>query len=66
MLPLRMFNTMKLRSRRLAIEPKGSRNRTGMTRSLQIIVASATVSTITIPVAADMPPMKTSRDRAAC
>ena len=31
-----------------------------MTRSLQTIVESAIVSTITMPVAADRPPMKTS------
>ena len=36
------------------------RSSTGITRSLQIIVDSAIVSTITMPVAADSPPMKTS------
>ena len=38
-----------------------SRNNTGMTRSLQIIVDKAMVSTITIPVAADSPPINTNR-----
>ena len=34
------------------------RSSTGMTRSLQTMVESAIVSTITMPVAADSPPMK--------
>ena len=37
-----------------------SRSSTGITRSLQTMVESAMVSTITMPVAADRPPMKTS------
>ena len=37
-----------------------------MTRELETIVASAMVSTITMPVAADRPPMKTSSASAGC
>ena len=36
---------------------------TGMTRSLHTMVESAIVSTITMPVAADRPPRKTSSAR---
>ena len=45
---------------------KGRRSSTGITRSLQIIVERATVAMITMPVAADMPPMKTSSASASC
>jgi len=43
---------------------KGSlkkRNKIGITRSLQIIVLSAIAATITIPVAADNPPINTNK-----
>ena len=42
------------------------RSSTGITRSLHTIVDSAMVSTITMPVAADSPPMNTSRASASC
>jgi hypothetical protein len=37
------------------------RSSSGITRSLQTMVDSAMVSTMTMPVAADSPPMKTNR-----
>jgi len=37
-----------------------------MTRSLQIMVLSAIVATMTMPVAADRPPMKAKRASASC
>ena len=58
-----MASRMSLRSARWAIRSEGSRSKTGMTRSLQIMVDSAMVATMTMPVAADMPPMKTSSAR---
>ena len=42
------------------------RSSTGITRSLQTIVDSAIVSTITMPVAADSPPMNTNSASASC
>ncbi len=42
------------------------RSSTGITRSLQTIVDSAMVSTMTIPVAAERPPMNTSSVSACC
>ena len=44
----------------------GSRIKTGITRSLQIMVLKATVSTITMPVAADMPPRYTNSASSWC
>ena len=41
---------------RWASRRNGARNRTGMIRSLEIIVLSATVATMIIAVAADNPP----------
>jgi hypothetical protein len=65
MLARRMVSRTVLRSLRRAMFPNGSRSSTGMTRSLQIIVERAMVSMITMPVAADIPPIKTSRARAS-
>jgi len=48
------------RSARCASASRFQRSSTGITRSLQIIVDSAMVSTITMPVAADRPPMNTN------
>ena len=42
------------------------RSSTGITRSLHTMVESAMVSTITMPVAADRPPMNTSSASSSC
>ncbi|MCY1427887.1 hypothetical protein D3C76_1134310 [compost metagenome] len=42
------------------------RNSQGNSMSLETMVDSATLATITIPVAAEAPPMKASKARAGC
>ncbi len=54
----RMPNTTGVRLRDTAGSISRQRNSAGITRSLDTIVASATVATITMPVAAEKPPMK--------
>jgi len=46
------------RSRRAVSRSAFMRSSSGITRSLQTMVESAMVSTMTMPVAADRPPMK--------
>ena len=58
MAPRRMPSNSPERSLRSVRCSQANRSKIGITRSLLIIVDSATVSTITIPVAAESPPMK--------
>ena len=55
----RMPSSSLVRSR-AARQARRQRSSSGITRSLQIMVESAMVSTMTMPVAAESPPMKTS------
>jgi len=65
-LPLRIPSSRLLKSL-LSVNFKGSkRSRIGMTNSLQIMVDRAMVSTMTIPVAADIPPRNTSKVKTGC
>ena len=61
-----MPRSSPVKSRRSLSRSRRSLNSTGITRSLQTIVESAIVSTITMPVAADKPPMKTRSARSGC
>ena len=56
----------RVRSARSREAQRCMRSSTGITRSLQTMVDSAMVSTITMPVAADSPPMNTSSASASC
>jgi hypothetical protein len=60
----RILRTSRPRSRRAARPAR--RSSTGMTSEFDTIVESAIVSTITMPVAADSPPMKTRSASALC
>jgi hypothetical protein len=60
----RIVRTSLPRSPRAAVPAR--RSSSGMTSEFDTIVESAIVSTITIPVAADSPPMKTSNASALC
>ena len=64
--PRRIPSSSPVRLRRSCSRIDRIRSSTGITRSLQTIVESAMVSTITIPVAADSPPMNTSSASASC
>ena len=66
MAPRRMPSSSPVRSARSFRRSARRRRSTGITRSLHTMVESAMVSTITIPVAAESPPMKTSSARASC
>ena len=61
MLPRRIASRRPERSARSFRRSQRRRSSTGMIRSLQSIVLSATVATITIAVAADRPPRKVNR-----
>ena len=61
MAPRRMPSRTRERSFDSSSASRFIRSSSGITRSLQTIVDSAMVSTMTMPVAADSPPMKTSR-----
>ena len=61
-----MPSSSPVRSRRSVSRIARIRSSTGITRSLQTIVDSAIVSTITMPVAADSPPMNTNSASASC
>ena len=52
----RMIRIRRGRSRRWLISRKRTRSSTGTTRSLEIIVLSATVATMIMAEAADRPP----------
>ena len=52
----RMPSTMEDRSLRSSRRKARMRSRAGMMRSFEIIVASATEATMTMPVAAEKPP----------
>ena len=60
MLARRMPSSRPVRSAIPAMRPGTRRSSAGITRSLDTIVPSASVSTATIPVAADTPPTKAS------
>ena len=66
MLPRRMARSKPLKSVRWEKKGIGSRSNTGITMWLHSMVLKATVSTITIPVAADMPPIKTNNANKGC
>ncbi len=58
--PRRIASSSPVRFCRSAIRVAFRRSSTGITRSLHTIVDSAMVSTMTMPVAAESPPMNTS------
>ena len=62
----RIESNQKLKSLCSASRSGLIRNNKGMTRSLQTIVDKAIVSTITIPVAADKPPINANSANACC
>ena len=64
--PRRMPSSSPDRSRRSVSRSPFMRSSTGITRSLHTMVESAMVSTITMPVAADSPPMNTSSASHGC
>ena len=62
----RISSSRPERSARAANPSTGRRSSAGITRSLQTMVDSAMVSTMTMPVAADRPPMYTNSASASC
>ncbi len=60
MAPRRMRSSSLERSPRSVMRSQDMRIRAGMIRSLQIMVDSAMAATMTMPVAAERPPMKAS------
>ena len=55
-----------MKSTPLRLPKRRVRSSDGMTRSLQTIVDTAIVSTITMPVAADRPPIKATSASSGC
>ncbi|KFB70223.1 MAG: hypothetical protein AW09_004679 [Candidatus Accumulibacter phosphatis] len=66
MAPRRMLSNSRERSPDSSSATRLWRISSGITRSLQTIVDRAMVSTMTMPVAADRPPTKTSSVRPSC
>ena len=64
--PRRMSSSSLVRSARSLSRSDFQRSSTGITRSLQTMVESAIVSTITMPVAAESPPTNTNSARTSC
>ncbi len=58
--------TVERSSRRRSVGRSIPRAKIGMTRSFEIMMESATLSTMTIAVAAERPPMKAASARRSC